>query len=183
MRIIAGELKGRRITPPKDNRVRPTTDKVKEAIFSMISGYLQDSVVVDLFAGTGNLGLEAISRGAERAYFVDRDRTSIGLVRENVKYCQVEDRAVIQCAEFASFLEKFNEKADVIFLDPPYSAGYMESCLDIIGRRNLLCEDGIAVAEHSSRENLPEEISGLTLIKTRTYGKISVSLYERQEAL
>ena len=80
MRIIAGELKGRRLMTPSDYRVRPTTDKVKEAVFSMVAGYLPGSVVVDLFAGTGNLGLEAISRGAARAYFVDKDRTRISMV-------------------------------------------------------------------------------------------------------
>ena len=110
MRIIAGELKGRRLVTPADNRVRPTTDKVKEAVFSMISAYLPDSVVVDLFAGTGNLGLEAISRGAKRAYFIDRDRASIAMVRENVKYCKVEDRSVIIWSDYVAGLKKINDK-------------------------------------------------------------------------
>ena len=92
MRIIAGELKGRRLHTPDDDRVRPTTDKVKEAVFSMIAPWLCESVVADLFAGTGNLGLEAVSRGASRVYFVDKDRRSIALIRENVSYCKVEDR-------------------------------------------------------------------------------------------
>ncbi len=170
MRIIAGELKGRRLMTPSDNRVRPTTDKVKEAVFSMVTGYLPGSAVVDLFAGTGNLGLEAISRGAERAYFVDKDRTSIAMVRENVKHCKVEDRSVILWSDFKSVFKKINDRVDVIFLDPPYSAGYMEDCFRLI-------------AEHSSAETLPEEMSGMALIKSKRYGKISVSIYEKQEAL
>ena len=92
MRIIAGELKGRRLKTPEDNRVRPTADKVKEAVFSMISPWIYDSTAVDLFAGTGNLGLEAISRGASHVIFVDKDRRSIALIRENAAYCRVEDR-------------------------------------------------------------------------------------------
>lgn len=183
MRIIAGELKGRRLMTPSDNRVRPTTDKVKEAVFSMVAGYLPGSVVVDLFAGTGNLGLEAISRGAARAYFVDKDRTSISMVRENVKHCKVEDRSVILWSDFKSVFKKINDKVDVIFLDPPYSAGYMEECFSIIAESEILEEGGIIVAEHSSAETLPEEMSGMVLIKSKRYGKISVSIYEKQEAL
>lgn len=183
MRIIAGELKGRRLMTPSDNRVRPTTDKVKEAVFSMVAGYLPGSVVVDLFAGTGNLGLEAISRGAARAYFVDKDRTSISMVRENVKHCKVEDRSVILWSDFKSVFKKINDKVDVIFLDPPYSAGYMEECFSIIAESEILEEDGIIVAEHSSAETLPEDMSGMVLIKSKRYGKISVSIYEKQEAL
>lgn len=183
MRIIAGELKGRRLMSPSDNRVRPTTDKVKEAVFSMIYGYLDGSIVIDLFAGTGNLGLEAISRGAERAYFVDRDRTSIGLVRENVKHCKVEDRSVIIWSDYASAFKKIGEKADVIFLDPPYSAGYMEECIKLISQSGILAEEGIVVAEYSSSDTLPEQIEDMVLVKSKRYGKISVSIFEKQEAL
>ena len=183
MRIIAGELKGRRLASPSDNRVRPTTDKVKEAVFSMISGYLQDSIVLDLFSGTGNLGLEAISRGAARVYFADRDRTSVALTKDNIRHCRVEDRAEVLHADYISVLNRFRDEADVIFLDPPYEAGYLENCLRLIGEKGILAEDGIVVAEHSYSEILPETVAGLVLIKTKRYGKISISLYERQEEL
>ena len=183
MRIIAGELKGRRLVAPSDNRVRPTTDKVKEAIFSMIARYIPDSIVVDLFAGTGNLGLEAISRGAERVYFVDKDKASIAMVRENVKHCKAEEKSVILWSDFKSAFKKINEKADVIFLDPPYDAGYMEDCFSIIAESKILANDGIIVAEHSSKEMLAEKLSGMTLSKSKRYGRISVSIYEIQEAL
>ena len=95
MRIIAGELKGRRLKTPEDDRVRPTAAKVKEAVFSMISPWIYDSTAVDLFAGTGNLGLEAISRGASHVIFVDKDRRSIALIRENAAYCRLEARCDI----------------------------------------------------------------------------------------
>ena len=182
MRIIAGELKGRRLVTPADNRVRPTTDKVKEAVFSMISAYLPDSVVVDLFAGTGNLGLEAISRGAKRAYFVDRDRASISMIRENVKYCKVEDRSVIIWSDYAAALKKINDKVDVIFLDPPYTAGFIDKCMEAIAESDILLDDGIIVAEHSARDEVPDTIGGFVKFKEKRYGKINISVYEKQEA-
>ncbi len=182
MRIIAGELKGRRLVTPADNRVRPTTDKVKEAVFSMISAYLPDSVVVDLFAGTGNLGLEDISRGAKRAYFVDRDRTSIAMIRENVKHCKVEDRSVILWSDYTAALKKINDKVDVIFLDPPYTAGFIDKCLEAVAESNILLDDGIIVAEHSAKDAVPETAGGFVKVKTRRYGSINISVYEMQEA-
>ena len=183
MRIIAGELKGRRLQTPLDNKIRPTADKVKEAIFSMAASRLPDSVVVDLFAGTGNLGLEAISRGARCAYFVDRDRRSIALVRDNIRHCGVEDRTVIICADYASALNRLTEKADLFFLDPPYSGGYMEDVLTRIEEGDLLSDDGWIIAEHGIKEELPEMIGHLQRIKVRKYGKIGISVFEKQEGL
>lgn len=182
MRIISGELRGRRLTTPKDDRVRPTTDKVKEAIFNIIQQYMDDSVVIDMFAGTGNLGLEAISRGARKAYFVDKDRRSIALVRDNVNYCKVGERAVILCYDYAAAVSRIHEKADIIFLDPPYGDGLYEDCVEKIVENDLLAPGGIIVAEHSAMEMLPEELSGLPMIKCRKYGKICVSIYENSEA-
>lgn len=181
MRIIAGELKGRKLTTPRDESVRPTTDKVKEAIFSMLMPYLQGSVVVDLFAGTGSLGLEAISRGAKRAYFVDRDRRSIAMVRENVKHCQVEDRAVIICSDHASGISRIHDTADIVFLDPPYKAGLMTGTLTLLSDSGLVPEGGIVVAEHGKEEQLPEAVAGFVKIKEKNYGRIAVSVYEREE--
>lgn len=181
MRIIAGELKGRKLVTPKDDSVRPTTDKVKEAVFSMLMPYLQDSVVIDLFAGTGSLGLEAVSRGAKRAYFVDRDRRSIALIRENVRHCGVEDRSVILCSDHASALSRIHDTADIVFLDPPYKAGLMTECLQLLGSSDILPEGGLVVAEHDSYDCLPEEFAGFRKIKERKYGKIGITVYEQEE--
>ena len=181
MRIISGELKGRRLKAPVDYSVRPTSDKVKEAVFSMIAPYIPDSVVVDMFAGTGSLGLEAISRGALRAYFVDRDRASIALVRENVKMCRVEDRAVIFACDYITALSRINEKADIIFLDPPYDAGILNGCIEHIREKNILNIGGIVAAEHSSGDNMPEMLAGFIKIKEKKYGKTGVTVYENQE--
>ena len=181
MRIISGELKGRRLKAPLDYSVRPTSDKVKEAVFSMIAPYIPESVVVDMFAGTGSLGLEAISRGALRAYFIDRDRSSIALVRENVKTCRVEERAIILAYDYTAALSRISEKADIIFLDPPYDAGIMNSCFEHIRAMGILNEEGIIAAEHSSDDVLPDVLAGFIKIKEKKYGKTGVTVYENQE--
>ncbi|MGI6205669.1 MAG: 16S rRNA (guanine(966)-N(2))-methyltransferase RsmD [Anaerovoracaceae bacterium] len=181
MRIIAGEFKGRKLSAPPDYKVRPTAEKVREAIFSMIQMYVGDSVVIDLFAGTGSLGLEALSRGAKRAYFVDNDRRSISFVKENVKACGMEDSSVLLCSDYASGLANIHDKADIVFLDPPYKAGLMLDCLRRLAESDLLPEGGIVIAEHGRDEMLPEKIKNLELIKDRKYGKVRVSIYEKQE--
>ena len=183
MRIIAGELKGRRLKTPEDNRVRPTADKVKEAVFSMISPWIYDSTAVDLFAGTGNLGLEAISRGASHVIFVDKDRRSIALIRENAAYCRVEDRCDIIWSDYRNAAAKISGKADIVFLDPPYGRGLLTDALQMVAETGLLCEGGIAVAEHAIDEKMPESFGRLTLIKSKRYGKIGISVYENTAEL
>lgn len=177
MRIIAGAFKGRRLYAPKDRRVRPTTDKVKEAIFSMIAAYLEDAVVIDLFSGTGNLGLEALSRGARRCYFGDKSRESMELTRQNIAYCRQEERAKTILGDFQYVLGKIPEKADLIFLDPPYKQGMLYDCFDRISELSLLSDEGIIVAEHGADEPLEDELAGYSKLKEKTYGTISISIY------
>ena len=177
MRIISGDLKGRRLNTPRSNKIRPTTDKVKESIFSMLMSYIEDSVVIDLFSGTGNLGLEAISRGAKHCYFGDNDRESLVLTKENIKYCQVENQTTIISGEFERVLERISDKADIIFLDPPYKAGLLERCLKKIEDLSILSEDGVIVIEHGKREILEDQIGIFTKIKEKRYGTILVSLF------
>lgn len=132
MRIIAGEYKGRRITAPEDTNVRPTTGKVKEAIFAMLMNDIYDAVTVDLFAGTGNLGLEALSRGARKCYFGDNSRDSLRLIKENIAHCRAEDKSVVIAGSYEKVLDRINEKADIVLLDPPYKEGLMLKCLQRI---------------------------------------------------
>lgn len=177
MRIIAGDYKGRRLETPEGYDVRPTTDKVKEALFSIISPYIGDSVVVDLFSGTGNLGLEALSRGAEKCYFCDNSRMSIGIIKRNIKYCKAEDYSVVYAGDFRQSLQKIKDKVDVFILDPPYEAGYYEEAFELIRELDLLAEDGIIVAEHRSNLELPDELYGFEKFKERTYSHIVLSIY------
>lgn len=143
----------------------------------MLMPYMEDAVVIDLFAGTGNLGLEAISRGAKHCYFGDNERESLLLTKENIEYCQVENQTTIISGEFERVLERISEKADVIFLDPPYKAGLLERCLKKIEESSILSEDGVIVIEHGKREILEDRIGAFTKIKEKRYGTILVSLF------
>jgi 16S rRNA (guanine(966)-N(2))-methyltransferase RsmD len=177
MRIIAGHLKGRKLETLKGNDVRPTGDKVKEAIFSMIDGYLEGSVVIDLFSGTGNLGLEAISRGAELCYFGDNKPESIRIIKANIESCKVSEKCIIIPGGFEKVLSKIPKKADIIFLDPPYEKGYMISCFEKIEEFEILNEGGIIVSEHGLKEKLPDVLCGFEKLKEKRYGTIIVSLF------
>ena len=177
MRIIAGDFKGRRLFTPKDNRIRPTSDMVKESLFSMIAGYLENSVAVDLFSGTGNLGLEAISRGASRCYFGDKSRESLELTRQNISHCKAENQAITILGDFERVLDKIPEKVDIFFLDPPYHNGLIEQCLAKISELSMLSDDGIIIAEHGANENIPDQCGGFFKIKNKRYGSIAISIY------
>lgn len=177
MRIITGEYKGRRLEMPRDYNIRPTTEKVKEAIFSMLMQDIPDAVCADLFAGTGNLGLEALSRGAKKCYFGDKSRESIALVKRNIDMCRANDKSVVIPGEYQKVLQRIGEKVDVFFLDPPYKDGLMEDCISMIYELDLLAEDGIIMAEHGKEEELPDVIAGFEKIKERKYGAIVITIY------
>jgi 16S rRNA (guanine(966)-N(2))-methyltransferase RsmD len=177
LRIIAGVLKGRRLILPKDSKVRPTTDKVKEALFSMLAPYLQDSVVIDLFSGTGSLGLEAISRGAKQVFFGDKSRTSLALTKANIAHCNVLEQCVTLLGDWEYVLRRIKGPVDLIILDPPYKAGLLTDCIERISELSLIKEDGIIVAEHGTDVSLPVQIGQFILEKEKRYGTIVISLY------
>lgn len=180
MRIITGDFKGRRLEMPENNNIRPTTEKVKEAIFSIIAGNLEDAVCVDLFAGTGNLGLEALSRGAEKCYFGDNSRESLSLIKRNIEMCRAEEWAVVIPGDFEKVLARLGEKGekiDIFFLDPPYKKGLYERCFELIREYNLLADEGIIIAEHNVRDELSSELCGFEKIKERNYGTVAISIY------
>ena len=179
MRIITGEFKGRRLLTPKSYDVRPTTDKVKEAIFDMLYQYIKaDFVCLDLFAGTGNLGLEAISRGAKTCYFSDSSRESIKLIKENIKICGAEEYSVILSGDYRQNLERIHDKVDIILIDPPYASDFYLDALSEISKADILNKDGCIVCEHSDRDELPDEFAGFTKVKDKRYGSIGVTIYE-----
>ncbi|WP_206459168.1 16S rRNA (guanine(966)-N(2))-methyltransferase RsmD [Anaerovorax sp. IOR16] len=182
MRIISGKLKGRRLYTPLNRQIRPTSDKVKEAIFSMIADYIGEGIVAaDVFSGTGNLGLEAISRGAELVYFGDRSRESLALTRQNISYCKVEGQTVVVSGDYKQVLNRINDKVDVFFLDPPYHDGILTDCIQTIFELDLLAPEGIIVAEHDSKEKLPDPLAGYSILKQREYGNIAITIYVAQE--
>lgn len=177
MRVIAGEYKGRRLQTPPDDSVRPTTDKVKEALFSILSDRIWNSKVLDLFAGTGSLGIEALSRGASLCIFGDHSRDSLRIIRENLSHCRAQQAAQVVAGDYRKILMNLDEQFDIVLLDPPYGKGFLEPCFQIIRQQKLLADDGVIVAEHRREELLPEEFSGFQKIKERKYGIIKLSIY------
>ncbi len=181
MRIITGDFKGRKIEMPSGYDIRPTTEKVKEAMFSIIGSLIYDAVAVDLFSGTGNLGLEALSRGAEKCYFCDNNRESIRLIKGNIANCKAEEWSEIIPGDYEKCLMRLSEKGekvDIFILDPPYKKGLYERCLELIRELDLLNEGGMIMAEHKREDEFPEEMCGFTKIKDRHYGTITLSIYE-----
>ena len=182
MRIIAGEFRGRRLKSPADYSIRPTSDKVKEAVFSMIYPYITDNcVAMDVFAGSGNLGLEAISRGVSKVYFSDASRESVRLIKENISICKAEERSIILSGDFRSNIARVKENIDIYFLDPPYADGFILPALDAILDAGNLAEDGMIICEYDSHDDLPEEYRTLTAVKIRKYGKTGVTVYKISE--
>ena len=177
MRIIAGAFKGRKLHPPSDKSVRPTPDRVKEALFSILGNHVNDAIVVDLFAGSGSLGLEALSRGALRCYFGDNSRDSIRLIHENVSHCKAESASRIIFGDYRNVLGQIKEKIDIVFLDPPYGKNLWEEVVELLSESKLMNEDGLAVLEHPKEIELPQEIHGFRKIKEARYGTVVLSIY------
>lgn len=184
MRIVAGEFRGRRLHSPKNINIRPTSDRVREAIFNIIMPYLPDARVLDLFAGTGALGLEALSRGAAQAVFVDENLEAIRLILENVKICGVQDRAEIIHGQVDRVIRRFTRQGQmitrfqVVFLDPPYGKGYVERTINSL--THLTSDTGLVVAEHHAKDSLPLQLGDWALSRERKYGDTKVSFYMRE---
>lgn len=182
MRVVSGKLKGKSLKAVPGKSTRPTTDKVKEAIFNMIGPYFQGGLCLDLFAGSGGLGIEALSRGTDKVLFIDRDGKAIQTIYENLKQCNLEERAEVYRNESTRALKaiiKRELRFDYIFLDPPYAKQQLKETLEMIDKHQLLKDEGVIVCEHSSDVQIPAQIEGLVRIKQETYGIITISIYEK----
>lgn len=180
MRIIAGSKKGKKIKSPDTEKTRPTLDRVKEGLFSMLIRDIPNARVLDLFGGTGNLAIEALSRGAAYAHINDIDKDAIKLIYDNIRLTQLESCVKITRKEYSKCLKGFGaekDKFDVIFLDPPYMTKYEENVLGLIVEYKILSKDGIIVLETDKRKEFNENIDGLVLKDKRTYGRVMVRLY------
>ncbi|MCI9330959.1 MAG: 16S rRNA (guanine(966)-N(2))-methyltransferase RsmD [Oscillibacter sp.] len=181
MRVITGSAGGRRLLELEGLETRPTTDRVKEGLFSALQFDIEGRRVLDLFAGTGQMGIECLSRGAESAVFVDRRKDAVELVKKNLALTGLQDRARVVGGDSMAFLAGTKETFDLVFLDPPYASGLLEQAL---GRLvppgfDILAPYGIIVAEHPSDRRLPVP-AGCRLRKTYRYGKIALTLFCRE---
>lgn len=180
MRVITGIAKGRRLAELPGLDTRPTTDRVKEGLFSAIQFDIEGRRVLDLFAGTGQLGIEALSRGATFCDFVDSAPAALRIVRSNVKTCGFEDRSACHGKDFSDFLSCDREKYGLIFLDPPYASGNLERALEHITAIDIVAGNGIIVCESPVERILPEMPAPYERGREYRYGKIKFTLYHRR---
>jgi len=178
MRVITGIAGGRKLKSPEGDAVRPTADQVKQAMFNILQFDLEGRRILDLFGGTGQLGIEALSRGAREAVFTDSSRTSVQLIRENLKRCGLEG-TVLQ-TDALSYLAR-GEKFDVIFIDPPYDGGLYQAVLERINAVDNLTEGGIIVCEARAGTELPELTPPYCKQRERRYGNVKICIYSKNE--
>lgn len=184
MRIVAGEFRGRKLQPPKRRSIRPTSDRVREAIFNILGSRLLDARVLDLFAGTGALGLEALSRGAAQAVFVDESVEAVRLIMDNVRICAAQERAEVVHGKVDRIVRRLARKKPVIdkfqivFLDPPYGKGLVQSTIGLLS--GLVTSAAVVVAEHHVKDGLPPQLDDWVLAQERRYGDTKVSFYVRE---
>ena len=178
MRVIAGKFKGRNLKSPPSLQVRPTSDRLRETLFNVIAAHVPEARFLDLCAGSGAVGIEALSRGAAHVTVVDRSRRSCQLIEANLKLCRApEEQWDIYCSEAAEFVKQWDgDEWDVAFLDPPYKTDYGQM-LKILGSAKLLTNDGLLVVEHHHKTELPETVGKLSRTRVLKQGDSSLSFY------
>ena len=177
MRVITGKARGVQLKTPDGMLTRPTADRVKEALFSIINFDIPGAKVLDLFGGTGQLGIEAMSRGAERCVFVDAREDACKLIKENLKRTKLEGTVVR--SDYMEYLNRCKEQFSIIFLDPPYAEEYLENAINRIAEIDILQTDGIIVAERPVGKELPWEFDGYQRSKDYKYGKTLLTIYRK----
>ena len=175
MRVITGFARGRRLVTLEGNDVRPTTDKVKEALFSIVQFELEGRRVLDLFAGSGQLGIEALSRGADSCVFVDSSKKAVEVVRQNLAATGLTRKASVIHGDSLRYLQTCRDRFDVAFLDPPYGTGMLQKALAVLPP--LMRPSGVIVCEAPKGEALPETAGGFSLWRTYHYSKVSLAVY------
>jgi 16S rRNA (guanine966-N2)-methyltransferase len=184
MRVIGGKAKGHRLSSPKGHDVRPTSDRVREAIFSSLQRDIPDTVVLDLFAGAGTLGIEALSRHARKAFFVDRSAAQIKLIKENLGKTHLVNQAILMCQDAETAITHLAEKdirVDIVFMDPPYAAGLIIQTLEQLDHKGILLPGGIIVVEFNIKEELPKQMGDILQTNVKRYGSTGISYYRRTE--
>ena len=179
LRVVSGIARGTVLKTPDGMATRPTTDRVKEAMFSIIQFDIPCARILDLFGGTGQLGIEALSRGADHATFVDMSTDSCRLIKENLKRAKLAEKATVVCSDYLQFLNKSVDKFDIVLLDPPYAEVFLETALKTITEIDILQSGGIIVTERPLGKELPCEFAGYTRSKDYKYGNTLLTLYRK----
>lgn len=175
MRVITGSARGRKLLTLDGVDVRPTADRTKEAMFSSIQFDIEGAKVLDLFAGSGQLGIEALSRGARSAVFVDKNRQAIEIVKKNLQSTSLAKQAVVLNTDADTYVTTTKEKFSFVFMDPPYAKGFLQKILPLV--ENVVTEGGAIICEHPYGEELPEELSIMKIYRSYRYGKTAVTVY------
>ncbi len=178
MRVITGTARGMKLQTLEGLDIRPTTDQVKESIFSIIQFEIEGARVLDLFAGSGQLGIEALSRGAHCATFVDRNRKAVEVINANLTHTKLSD-AIVKNEDSLGFLRLTRDTFDIAFLDPPYGEGLIEAALPLLVPH--MSDGGVIVCETSRDDTLPEEVDSFFAKKEYKYGKIKLTVYRKKE--
>lgn len=181
MRVITGKARGVVLKTPEGMQTRPTTDRVKEALFSIIQFDLPGAKVLDLFGGTGQLGIEALSRGAAEAVFVDAREDACRLIRENLRRTKLEKEGRVVRSDYLDYLKRCREKFGIVFLDPPYAEVFLENSLKMITEIDILRSGGIIVAERPVGKDLPWDFPGYTRSRDYKYGNTLLTLYRKDQ--
>lgn len=181
MRIVAGKYGSRPLKSPKTDATRPTQDKIKGAIFSSLGNTFSQGNFLDCYSGTGNMGLEAISRGMDHATLIDNNKMAIQIIKENAKNLGCMDQVRIVCANVFQALERLDKKYDIIYIDPPYKKQQNIKLIEKLEACDLVNEDGIIVIESLQEEIWPEKIASYSKYKEKTYGITRISYYRKEE--
>jgi RNA methyltransferase, rsmD family len=180
MRVTAGTLKNRKIKSREGRETRPTLERIKEAIFSIIEDKVVDAKFLDLYSGTGNIAIEALSRGAKRAVMIEQDKEALRIIIDNIDtlgLTNVSRAYKNDVSRAIEILGRKNEKFDIIFLDPPYKENISISTIEKVSENNILAEGGIIISEHSIYEKMPEKIGNFVKYDERNYNKKIVTFY------
>jgi 16S rRNA (guanine966-N2)-methyltransferase len=183
MRVISGSAKGHKLQPVPGDTTRPITDRAKEALFSILGDWIEDARVLDLFGGTGAVGIEALSRGAEHATILDRNRRAVETIQANLLHCKLNEYATVELADSFAFLKKYGgEPFDLIFIAPPQYQGWWRDALLLVDERpELLYEEALVVVQIHPREEIPLDLENLEEYDRRTYGSVLLLFYELGE--
>jgi 16S rRNA (guanine(966)-N(2))-methyltransferase RsmD len=180
MRVTGGTGRGQRLKVPTGSRVRPTSDKVKQALFNILGDRVIDASFLDLYAGAGGIGIEALSRGAGRVVFIDSSRESLTAIKSNIELTGFSDRAQVTASKVETFLKKSSEQYDIVFLDPPYAED-MQPLLELIAGSGIVKPGCVVIAEHFKKQPSPEKAGPLTLYREAKYGDTVLAFYVLQE--